>query len=288
MIFSHILRKSVPPAKRFYTVSAVPLSFEKYSIKPSTLPPVLICHGLFGSKQNWTSLAKAMSNRLSRDVYTIDLRNHGDSPHCDEHTYEAMTQDLVEFISQHELETPILLGHSMGGKAVMSTALHYPSLVSKLIVVDMPPVSLHLSRSFATYVDAMRAIEEANPKKQSEADKILSQFESNVGIRMFLLTNLKRTAEGELRFRVPYETLGKSLESIGGFLNKSKEIEAFKAPTLFIAGGKSPYLAPFQKQDKEIKSLFPNSKLQVVDGAGHWVHAEKPDIVLNMITSFVN
>lgn len=182
-----------------------------------------------------------------------------------------MTGDLVEFIAEHKLEKPILLGHSMGGKAVMSTALHHPSLVSKLIVVDMPPVSLHLSRSFATYVDAMRAIEEANPKKQSEADKILSQFESNVGIRMFLLTNLKRAENGELRFRVPYETLGKSLESIGGFLSTSKgNIEAYKAPTLFIAGGKSPYLVPFQKQDKEIKSLFPNSKLEVIEGAGHW------------------
>lgn len=157
----------------------------------------------------------------------------------------------------------------MGGKTVMATALANPNLVSKLIVVDMPPVAMHLSSNFATYVDAMRAIEEAKPTKQSEADKILSQFESNVGVRMFLLTNLKRNAQGELRFRVPYETLGTSLATIGGFLDHST-VEPFKKPTLFIAGGDSPYRKPFQDQKKDIDALFPQSQLKVVEGAGHW------------------
>ncbi|KAI9338632.1 Alpha/Beta hydrolase protein [Pilaira anomala] len=255
-------------------------------MKPSNDPPVLICHGLFGSKQNWTSLAKAMSNRLSRTVYTIDLRNHGDSPHRNVHTYEAMSNDLVEFISQEGIQDPILLGHSMGGKAVMTAALQNPDSVSKLIVVDMPPVPMRLSKEFASYVEAMRAIEKAKPKKQSEADAILARYESNVGVRMFLLTNLKRNEEGEYKFRVPYETLGGALQNIGGFIDPSM-VEPFEKPTLFIAGGHSPYYKPFQQQKKDIDVLFPNSELHVVEGAGHWVHAEKPDTVLNLITSFV-
>ncbi|GAN04494.1 alpha/beta fold family hydrolase [Mucor ambiguus] len=270
---------------RAYSSKAVNVSFDKYALKPSQEPPVLICHGLFGSKQNWTSLAKAMSNRLSRDVYTIDLRNHGDSPHTTEHTYNAMTEDLKTFIDQQNLKNPILLGHSMGGKAVMNTALACPDLVSKLIVVDMPPVAMQLARNFSNYVTAMKAIEEANPSKQSEADKILSQYESNVGVRMFLLTNLKRMSDGALRFRIPYDILGKSLDNIGGF--HVPENAFYKGETLFIAGGESPYLQPFHEQEKQIKQLFPNSKLEVVEGAGHWVHAEKPDAVLNLITSFV-
>lgn len=183
-----------------------------------------------------------------------------------------MTKDLVQFISDQKGITspPILLGHSMGGKAVMSTALTHPDLISKLIVVDMPPVAMHLSRSFATYVDAMREIEMANPTKQSEADKILAKFESNVGVRMFLLTNLKRNEKDELRFRVPYELLGQSLETIGGFEAATSGPKAFDKDTLFIAGGKSPYLEPFKTQEKEIKALFPNSELQVIEGAGHW------------------
>ncbi|CEP17422.1 hypothetical protein [Parasitella parasitica] len=282
------IKKCIPicaKSARSFSSKAVNVSFEKFSLKPSQEPPVLICHGLFGSKQNWSSLAKAMSNRLSRDIYTIDLRNHGDSPHTAEHTYNAMTEDLQTFIDHHDIKQPILLGHSMGGKAVMNTALNCPDIASKLIVVDMPPVAMKLARNFSNYVAAMKAIERANPSKQSEADKILSQYESNVGVRMFLLTNLKRMSDGTLRFRIPYEILGNSLDNIGSF--QVPENAFYKGETLFIAGGESPYLPPFHEKEKQIKRLFPNSKLEVVDGAGHWVHAEKPDAVLNLITSFV-
>ncbi|OBZ90682.1 Abhydrolase domain-containing protein C22H12.03 [Choanephora cucurbitarum] len=293
---------------RAYSTKAVELSFDKHAIRPSQDSPLLICHGLFGSKKNWSSLAKAFSSRLSRDVYTIiikkDLRNHGDSPHSEEHTYEAMTTDLVEFISKHNLKAPILLGHSMGGKAVMATALQHPEMVSKLVVVDMPPVAMTLSRNFATYVDAMREIEAANVSKQSEADKILAKYESNIGIRMFLLTNLRRSDNNVFQFRVPYEILGRSLPSIGAFDIPSHL--SYPKPTLFIAGGKSPYRIPFEEQSEWVNQLFPQSRLEVVEQAGHWgkgiedisvnmtdsevnvVHAEKPDIVLTSVTQFIN
>lgn len=189
-----------------------------------------------------------------------------------------MTEDLKTFIDQHNLKQPVLLGHSMGGKAVMNTALEFRDLVSKLIVVDMPPVAMKLARNFDNYVTAMKAIEEANPSKQSEADKILSQYESNVGVRMFLLTNLKRMSDGTLRFRIPYDILGKSLDNIGGF--QVPESAFYKGETLFIAGGESPYLHPFHEQEKQIKQLFPNSKLEVVEGAGHWGKWRRDDQML--------
>jgi pimeloyl-ACP methyl ester carboxylesterase len=179
-----------------------------------------------------------------------------------------MTHDLYNFIQHHELKQPILLGHSMGGKAVMSTALHHPTEISKLIVVDMPPVAMNLARNFKNYIEAMKAIEEAKPERQSEADKILQKYESNVGVRMFLLTNLKRLADGSLRFRIPYHILGESLEAVGGF-----DVPAslkYDRPTLFIAGGNSPYCKPFEDREAEVKTLFSNSHLEVVEGAGHW------------------
>ncbi|KAI8371527.1 Alpha/Beta hydrolase protein [Radiomyces spectabilis] len=263
---------------------AVDLAFEKYPTAKATKPPIVICHGLFGSKQNWNSLAKAMSSRFSRDVYAVDLRNHGDSPHSEVHTYEAMSADLLQFLDTHQLKDTVLLGHSMGGKAVMMTALRQPEIVSKLVVVDMPPVSLYLSRNFGNYVDAMREIEQANPSRQSEADKILAKYEPNVGIRMFLLTNLRRQKDDRLKFRVPYEILGRSLDQIGSFESASG---VFNKPTLFIAGGKSPYYPPFKEYHEQIHQMFPQSTLEVVEGAGHWVHAEKPDVVLNHVASFI-
>lgn len=179
-----------------------------------------------------------------------------------------MTEDLYHFIQQHDLDQPILLGHSMGGKAVMSTALHHPTKISKLIVVDMPPVAMNLARNFKNYIEAMQAIEHAKPARQSEADQILAKYESNVGVRMFLLTNLKRLEDGSLRFRIPYHILGQSLEKIGGF-NVPNSLK-YDRPTLFIAGGNSPYRKPFEDRQAEIKAFYPNSHLEIVDGAGHW------------------
>ncbi|KAI8991649.1 Alpha/Beta hydrolase protein [Mycotypha africana] len=268
--------------------SAISLAYDKFSKGTSTASPLLICHGLFGSKQNWSSLGKALNGRLSRDIYTIDLRNHGDSLHTDEHNYELMSEDLYQFINEHELKKPVLLGHSMGGKAVMATALKYPDIISKLVVVDMPPVSMNLANNFASYCDAMREIEESNPSKQSEADKILSKYEADVGVRMFLLTNLKRIEENgghKYRFRVPYETLRKSLKDVGGF--DVPDGVKYDKPTLFIAGGKSPYRIPFLESREKIESIFPCSSIEIVEGAGHWVHAEKPEVVLRLVTDFL-
>lgn len=184
-----------------------------------------------------------------------------------------MTADLVHFIKEHNLNNPVLLGHSMGAKVVMTTALENPGMVSKLIGVDMPPVAMQLARSFGTYCDAMKAIEEADLSKQSEADKVLAKYESDIGVRMFLLTNLKRTEDNKLRFRVPYTILKEALEKIGGF-----DVAAgskYDGPTLFIAGGASPYLKPFQEKPDQIKALFPNSQLEVVPKAGHWGKKKK-------------
>ncbi|KAI9498886.1 Alpha/Beta hydrolase protein [Zychaea mexicana] len=284
-----MLRQAFRPLTTIRSYTTVPLSYTKYPApQPSQNAPLIVCHGLFGSKQNWRSLGKSMSVRLSRDVYTLDMRNHGESPHAEEHTYDAMSHDLVSFMEHHKLEQPILLGHSMGGKVVMTTALQHPTLVKKLVVVDIAPFSLPLSSDFGMYIDAMRKIDQANVKKQSEADKMLQEFEPDMGIRMFLLTNLKKSAkqDGQYHFRIPYDILGKALGNMGDFSKMSDQLN-YSGPTLFIAGGKSSYCKPLAQYPDKLKAMFPDYRLDVVEGAGHWVHAEKPDVFMKYVTNFV-
>ncbi|ORZ25076.1 Alpha/Beta hydrolase protein [Absidia repens] len=276
-------------SRRTYATSsakAVRLAFDKYPAKvvanQTTKSPLIICHGLFGSKQNWASLCRAAAQRIQRDIYAVDLRNHGDSPHDKRHDFGAMAQDLLVFMKEQQLEQPILMGHSMGGKAVMTAALEQPTLVSKVISVDMPPVPLQLSRGFATYIEGMQEVDRAKCTKQSQADVILQKYESNPGIRMFLLTNLKRQVDPSnnnnnvLSFRLPLTILANALSNVGAFPTDTINGNTYDGPTLFIGGEKKA----------AIKSYFPHSQLEVVQGAGHWVHAEKPDQVLRLITSF--
>ena len=149
----------------------------------------------------------------------------------------------------------------------MTTALQHPQLVKKLVVVDIAPFSLHLSNDFASYIDAMRKIDQANVKKQSQADEILQDIEPDMGIRMFILTNLKRQSDGHYKFRIPYDTLGKALGNMGDF---TKVEGRYPGSTLFIAGGNSSYCKPLQQYPDKVKAMFPNYQVDVVENAGHW------------------
>ncbi|PGH00617.1 hypothetical protein GX51_05716 [Blastomyces parvus] len=241
--------------------------------------PIIFMHGLFGSKQNNRSISKALGSRLKTRIYALDLRNHGDSPHFQEHNYTSMADDVEEFIHDLKLGKPTLIGHSMGAKTAMTVALRSPNLISSVISVDNAPVSASLGSQFANYVKGMQEIESANVTKQSDADRILQQYEESLTIRQFLLTNLIRSKEDNtLKFRVPVKLLGESLGELAGFPFSTSETVKFEGPSLFIRGTRSRYV-----QDKALPMIahfFPNYQLVDVD-AGHWVISENPEAFKN-------
>ncbi|KAI8581707.1 hypothetical protein K450DRAFT_230815 [Umbelopsis ramanniana AG] len=264
----------------------VKVDYSKFPSESSSQPnpPIVICHGLFGSKQNWKSLARAFSKRLSTDVYTLDMRNHGDSPHNPVHNYNVMADDVATFLQNNGLENSVLMGHSMGGKVVMNLCLRRLQPVEKLVVVDMAPAVKRLSSDFASYIGSMDEIQMAKLTKRSEADTILKKVEPDLSIRQFLLTNLKKDDDtGIYKFRIPYKTLGESLDNMTAFMDH--KMEPYDGPTLFIAGGKSNYIKPDRDGD-HIREQFPNSEIKVIEGAGHWVHAEKPEEFVNIVTDY--
>ncbi|KAI5820016.1 abhydrolase domain-containing protein [Pyronema omphalodes] len=295
------------------TIETVPLSFARHdppsSDKPSpSSPPLVILHGLFGSKQNNRSISKSVSSSqsspktsisfitgvpqaplskqlltnsrrafakdLNTSVFALDLRNHGESPHIDRHDYEAMSADVEQFLEQNRLENSILMGHSMGAKAAMALSLRRPDLISKLISVDNAPVDAILHSSFGHYVRAMERIENSQVKKQSEADLILQEVEKNIGVRQFLLTNLTKPPGQEfMKFRVPVGILKKALDRVGGFPFHPDRIRCTK-PALFVRGTKSHYVP--DEVIPLIGRFYPNFTVKDID-AGHWVMSEKPN-----------
>ncbi|KAI5804029.1 Alpha/Beta hydrolase protein [Peziza echinospora] len=268
-----------PIFRHSYSTNAViPLSYTLHEPPNATdkaQPPIIVMHGLFGSKQNNRSISKMFAKDLNRPVYAVDLRNHGDSPHATKHDYPAMAADVEHFIEEKGLKDVTLLGHSMGAKTAMAVSLRRPELVANIIAVDNAPIEAALSSSFGQYVQAMRRIEGSNVLKHSDADAILKEYEPNVVIRQFLLTNLTRPVKEQptgdnspvpMKFRVPIRTLAKSLDEMAGFPYHPDKIR-FEKPALFIRGTKSKYVP--DEAIPLIGRFFPYFRLKDID-AGHW------------------
>lgn len=239
--------------------------------------PVLILHGLFGRRRNWQAIQK----RLATDarIITADMRNHGDSPWDDEMSYPAMATDLARLIDQLDRGPCIVVGHSMGGKAAMVLALTAPELVKGLMVIDIAPVSY--KHTYQPYINAMRNVPLETLERRSQAEDYLKDAITDPGIRAFLLQNLGQDDEG-LKWQVNLNAIENGLPNLLGFPN---DIGApYEGPSLFLRGGASDFVE--DKHLPVIDSLFPMASHADIQGAGHWVHAEKPEDVIRQIGNF--
>lgn len=241
--------------------------------------PLVILHGLFGSKRNWGAIAKALS--AHRRVLCLDLRNHGESPWDAAMSYPALAADVAHFIHAHGLGSADVIGHSMGGKAAMTLALSHPELVDSMTVVDIAPAPS--PGTFIHYVEALRAMDLSQITSRKEADAGLAPAEPNPGIRAFLLQNLESGADG-FKWRVNLDALSATMQDLLDF-ETLPHGHSYRGPALFLAGGASDYIGPHHHG--EINRLFPAARVEVLPGVGHWAHAEAPELFLNHVKGFL-
>lgn len=246
--------------------------------KLGTGAPLLIVHGLFGSADNWGSIAKKFS--FKHTVYLIDLRNHGRSPHSSIMNYHCMAEDIFELIADEQIKNPILLGHSMGGKAALEFAKKYPEILHKLIIADIGIKSYPMHHDLI--IKGLQNIDLITVKSRGEASKLLSVFVKEIGVQQFLLKNLYWVEKGQLGWRM---NLSSIVDNIYEIL-KEIEIKKSNIETLFIRGEKSNYIL---KEDFElIANVFSNSKIETVLNAGHWLHAENPESFFKKVDDFIS
>ncbi|MBX2961372.1 MAG: alpha/beta fold hydrolase [Cyclobacteriaceae bacterium] len=240
--------------------------------------PLIILHGLMGSSDNWLPQAKMLGEHFH--VWVVDQRNHGQSPHSDEFNYTLLSNDILNFMQEHGIVSPVIIGHSMGGKAAMNFALAHPEKLDKLIVVDIAPKAYDVRHDHI--VEGLKAVPIDSIQSRQEANEALSQHISSEGVRQFLLKNLMRKPEGGFGWRINLPVIDKSLEVIsGGLIHQG----VFEKDTLFIRGSKSDYI--MDEDRNAIKEIFPNSTLVTMD-TGHWVQAEKPEEFVQVVLSFLN
>lgn len=240
--------------------------------------PLIILHGLFGSSDNWQTLAKHFAEN-NFAVYLVDQRNHGHSPHAATISYKLMADDLFQFVTEEKISNACVMGHSMGGKTAMQFALHNPATVSRLIVVDMAPK--YYPPHHREILDALLSVDLTKLKTRKEVEQVLFEKITDTGTRQFLLKNLYWLENEQLAWRFNLGVLDKEINNLSEAINSN----TFDKPVLFIRGENSNYIS--DKDVVQIKNLFPLSQIATAPAAGHWVHADNPKWLLETCLAFL-
>lgn len=240
--------------------------------------PLIVLHGLFGSMDNWRSVASRLAHRFQ--VISVDLPNHGRSPHEAVLTYPALARDLIRFMDGHGISQAALLGHSLGGKVAMQCALDFPRRVNRLIVADMAPRTY--PPEHIPIFKALMALDVSAYESRREMDDALAGSLPNASVRQFLLMNLEKAAAG-YRWRINLDNLYRNYPAIcAGITGESP----YSGPSLFIKGGQSNYIR--EGDEPEIKRWFPKADIRTMADAGHWLHVEAPEIFIDIVTAFLS
>lgn len=242
--------------------------------------PVLILHGLFGSHRNWASIAKRLSENYQ--VINVDLRNHGNSEHADSMSYPELADDISTVMADLDLKKISIIGHSLGGKVAMTFALQHRKMIHKLVVLDVAPVSYQ--NEFLPLLESMQRLPLEEISNRKQADSLLKIDIPDPSLRLFLLQNLVQES-GSYHWRINLEAIKKGLIDIGGF-PAPITVKEYEGDVLFLHGENSDYIQP-QHHDI-IKKYFSRALINSIKDAGHWLHAEQQEKVLNRIESFLN
>jgi esterase len=238
-------------------------------------PPLVILHGLFGSGGNWRSVARELS--ATHQVLCVDLRNHGASPWSDSMAYAEMAGDVLRVIENKGLKPPGVIGHSMGGKTAMALALLHPQSVSRLIVVDVAPVAY--ADRLSVFAEAMRGIDMLAAGSRSEIQQRLATAVPDANVVPFLMQNLV-SRNSHFDWRINLAGIGGAIRQLSDFPGELRGLQ-FEGPVNVIAGGRSDYVE--HADGRDFQPMFPKTKIDVIDSAGHWVHADEPQRFLALL-----
>lgn len=239
-------------------------------------PPVVLLHGLFGAARNWGGIQKRLATR--HRVLAMDLRNHGESPRAEGMNHAATAGDVAETLRHRGIPRAAVVGHSLGGKVAMALALRHGELVSRLVVADIAPV--RYPPALRGYVAAMRALALTQGLTRREADAALEGAVPEANIRAFLVQSLDFEHDPP-RWKLGLPEIHAAMPEIEDFTLTGR----YEGPTLVIAGGRSDYIRP--EHHALFRALFPATRLTSIAGAGHWLHAEKPNDFLALLEPFL-
>ncbi|HPE86449.1 MAG TPA: alpha/beta fold hydrolase [Bacteroidales bacterium] len=251
------------------------LKYRKYGSGPA----IVLLHGLFGLGDNWVTIARGLEK--NHTVYAPDLRNHGFSPYDNAMTYDAMASDVEMFLETHQIQNPLLIGHSMGGKVAMQFCAENPEVPAGLIVLDISPLKYQARPEHLKILNAMQQINLEKYSSRNDIQQVVNQHIENIKIRQVVMKNLVRTDQGFYRWKPNVAVIRQEIDALFAAVRRPEKPLPF--PVLFIQGGDSDYLGEADRQ--EILDFW-SAKIITLPGASHWLHAEAPEKVLSEINKF--
>jgi len=240
--------------------------------------PLIILHGLFGMLDNWQTLARQFAEHY--EVYLLDIRNHGKSPHTSSFSYAEAADDIRRFMSERGLSQAHVMGHSMGGKVAMVFCEQCGHMVDKLIIVDIAPKAY--DGGHEAIFKAIADVDLDCIESRSEVDIQLSGTIMDKGVRLFLMKNLTRRPEGGYMWKANFEVLRANYPAI---MTEVLHGTVIDNDTLFIKGAESHYI--LEEDVLMINERFSRATMKRVEGAGHWVHAQQPDELFMLVHHFL-
>jgi esterase len=255
------------------------LFYRKYG---ETGIPVFILHGLFGQCDNWQTIAKTLAEK-GHEIYIVDQRNHGLSPHSEAFNYQLMSSDLYELIHDLGFQKVILLGHSMGGKTALQFVVDYPGLLSRLFVADIS--AKYYAPHHQQIIFALEAVDLKKAKRRKDVEEVLSNHIPEQATRAFLMKNIYWKTDTQLEWRFNLEGIVKNIGEVGRKIEIEKTYSKKDFETLFIRGEKSNYIP--DADIPVIREHFPDADIVTITGAGHWLHADKPKEFVELIHHYL-
>ena len=244
-------------------------------------PPVILLHGLFGSAANLGMVARGLAAHYR--VYSLDLPNHGRSPRRDSMGYSDMAADVARFIRDMKLAPCAVLGHSMGGKVAMQLALECPELAERIVIADIAPVQY--PPHHGDVLAGLDAVAAAQPTDRRQADDVLAEHVAEAGVRAFLLKSWQPRDDGGWNWLINRQAVRSNYPKLGAPNHPPVPGGCYEGPALFIIGSESDYVRP-EHRDATL-ALFPRAQVKVLEGAGHWLHAEKPSAFNTQVLRFL-
>lgn len=253
----------------------IKLNFEQYHCQQENAPWVVLIHGLFGNLDNLAVLRRHLCGNFN--VIAIDLPNHGESPWLDTFSLPVCVDALIDLLDALQIEQANMVGHSLGGKVAMLTALTYPARIKTLVPMDIAPVT-YPARHQSVFA-GLNKVDLSTISGRKEADSVMQTEIEPAGVRQFLLKSLYQDDSGRWQWRFNVAGLEKDYENVGGF--NVADNACFEGKVTFIKGGDSDYIT--KEHQPIIGKYFPKATAKIVEGVGHWLHAEKPQVVNGLV-----